>query len=518
MAASKERQESPMMNPEYASAQRWGSCVLVPALCLTTSLAHADVEPNDGCLSADRVELSSMPTTLNGTLEAPGSGTGDIDFYLISATPETPLRIELEGDSEHTDALGDPMLAYLGLGCELLASNDDYVSLMSRLPLYVPASGTFVIAVTGSGDMTLTGDHRQSGGYRLSFSTYSRSVGSISGLYLDAITGRYTPQGSVQLLRCTDGDDPESCTAPVASQGANGGAYSFNVDWDGMPLEPGYYRVEARFREESTWSDIFSVAENQHYRVPTLYYEEPLGIGTIEGRLVDAMTGVGLSGEEYPFASVRLRQFPCIEFCYSVDVAPDRAGYFRFDETITPDLRPGEYSITASASDYETRQLPTIASGVEGETLSIGDIALDPKPVRISVTSPCDSDSIDGGICRYRVSLENRSTERVRGAIWSLVSAVIYGGSPSSSQFQAGDAISVSLRPGESRSFHFEYPISPTLNLYSSVCAVTYFGEGYNSQPYFNPSVNVMSCLNKTGESEYSVLSKKVSQELLEDR
>ncbi|EGV32274.1 hypothetical protein ThidrDRAFT_1510 [Thiorhodococcus drewsii AZ1] len=507
-----------MKNPEYSITQRWASRLLLPALCLATSLAHADVEPNDGCLSADRVELSSMPTTLNGTLEAPGAGRGDIDFYLISATPETPVQITLEGDSEHTDALGDPMLAYLGLGCELLASNDDYFSLMSRLPLYVPASGTFVIAVTGSGDMTLTGDHRQSGGYRLSFSTYSRSVGSISGLYLDAITGRYTPQGSVELLRCTDGDDPESCTAPVASQGANGGAYSFNVDWDGMPLEPGYYRVEARFREESTWSDIFSVAENQHYRVPTLYYEEPLGIGTIEGRLVDAMTGVGLSGEEYPFASVRLRQFPCIEFCYSVDVAPDRAGYFRFDETITPDLRPGEYSITASASDYETRQLPTIASGVEGETLSIGDIALDPKPVRISVTSPCDSDSIDGGICRYRVSLDNRSPEQIRGSIWSIASGYLPGGTLSSTEFQAGDPVPISLRAGESRAFYFEFPVPSTLRGDSTICSTTYFGEGYGNQPYFNPSVNASSCLTKTGEAEYSILSKKESQALIEAR
>ncbi|EXJ16153.1 hypothetical protein D779_0458 [Imhoffiella purpurea] len=492
--------------------------MLVPTLCLATSLAHADVEPNDGCLSADRVELSSMPATLNGTLEAPGSGRGDIDFYLISATPETPLRIELEGDSEGTDAVGDPMLAYLGLGCELLASNDDYFSLMSRLPLYVPASGTFVIAVTGSGDMTLTGDHRQSGGYRLSFSTYSRSIGSISGLYLDAITGRYTPQGSVQLLRCTDGDDPESCTAPVASQGGNGGAYSFSAEWNGMPIEPGYFRVRASFLDEPVWSEIFWVAENQHYRVPTLYYEEPLGIGTIEGRLVDAMTGVGLSGEEYPFASVRLRQFPCIESCYSVDVAPDSAGHFRFDETTEPYLRPGEYRITASASDYETQQLPTIHSGAEGEKRSIGEIALDPKPVRISVTSPCDSDSIDGGICRYRVSLENRSPERVRGSIWSIASGYLPGGTLSSTEFQAGDPVPISLRAGESRAFQFEFPIPSTLRGDSTICSTTYFGEGYGNQPYFNPSVNVSSCLTKTGESEYSVLSKKESRALIEGR
>ncbi|EGV28210.1 hypothetical protein ThidrDRAFT_3976 [Thiorhodococcus drewsii AZ1] len=97
-----------MKNPEYAIAQRWASRVLLPALCLATSLAHADVEPNDSCPSADRVELSSMPTTLNGTLEAFGSGMGDIDFYRISATPETPVQITLEGDSEHTDAVGDP--------------------------------------------------------------------------------------------------------------------------------------------------------------------------------------------------------------------------------------------------------------------------------------------------------------------------------------------------------------------------------------------------------------------------
>lgn len=478
---------------------------------LVPGVGSAEQEPNDACQAADDIDASVIPVVVTGELE-PREVKGDIDFYRVAATPGAALEIAVTGEGAGAQGVSDTLLASLDGDCETVALNDDHLGLGSRLFIHVPRAGSFALAVSGSGDTGLTGEHPQSGRYRLSLRPF-RAIGSISGQLLLAETGMPPVDGSVSLYSCADVADPQSCGQRVTSGSTYAGTYELATKASGAPLPPGSYRVLGRVEGMFAWSDPFIVRDGEHYSLPTLFVEEPPLIGSIQGRIVDARTGAGLSGEGYPFVRVQLLPEPCAECIGLGAVTPDSAGYFRFDPGTAGVIPPGSFSLVVTASDYERTEVGGIASVAEGEHRRLGGIALEPTPVRVAITQPCEDEIVNGGICRYRVRVLNRSEERVRGVLWSLVDATIGGDLYSSTRFQAGEPVRVSLRPGEGMSAYFQTAIPSTLPASSSVCALAFFGDG-DEEPYFHPEARAQFCLEKR-DSGYAALPKERTRALL---
>ncbi|HEY3231598.1 MAG TPA: carboxypeptidase-like regulatory domain-containing protein [Roseiflexaceae bacterium] len=104
-------------------------------------------------------------------------------------------------------------------------------------------------------------------------------------------------------------------------------------------------------------------------------------IGSISGRVVDAVTGNPLPGIAPPFASVELRR--CVNGdCFQTVgfQAPDEQGRFRFENGFGQILTPGTYQLFVSAGPtYQPVLTPPFAVD-EGQDYDSGDIALSPVP------------------------------------------------------------------------------------------------------------------------------------------
>ena len=62
---------------------------------------------------------------------------GDVDFFVIQASEGMRLRAGLRGDDTQPAPLVDPYLGLFDINCNLLAANDDYLGLNSRLTFVV---------------------------------------------------------------------------------------------------------------------------------------------------------------------------------------------------------------------------------------------------------------------------------------------------------------------------------------------------------------------------------------------
>ncbi len=119
-------------------------------VALLASVQGPDVEPNNTCSTAQDFGAVALPFSLDGSLDgSPLPGGGDVDFVRFTGTPNTTVRVDLEGQSTGKGTLGDPFLGFFGSGCNLIAFNDDNGSTVnSRLVVTIPNDGVFIMAVT----------------------------------------------------------------------------------------------------------------------------------------------------------------------------------------------------------------------------------------------------------------------------------------------------------------------------------------------------------------------------------
>ncbi len=94
-----------------------------------------EIEPNDLCLNAQPVDLSGLPFYVNGDLISAVSQEmpGDIDFLRFEAAEGTPLRARLLAVASDSIPEWDPYLGLFDEDCNLVAANDDYLNLNSRI-------------------------------------------------------------------------------------------------------------------------------------------------------------------------------------------------------------------------------------------------------------------------------------------------------------------------------------------------------------------------------------------------
>jgi len=108
-----------------------------------------DIEPNNVCLAPQDLGAVTLPFSLDGSLDGSPLPSGDVDFLRFTGTPNTAVRVDLEGQATGKGTLGDPVLGFFDSGCNLIAINDDNGSTAnSRLAVTIPSDGVYIMAVT----------------------------------------------------------------------------------------------------------------------------------------------------------------------------------------------------------------------------------------------------------------------------------------------------------------------------------------------------------------------------------
>ncbi|MGH9891228.1 MAG: PKD domain-containing protein [bacterium] len=124
------------------------------------------MEPNDACVTPQDFGTITLPFTFDGSLDGTPFPTGDVDFFRFAGTPNTTVRVDLEGQATGKGTLGDPFLGFFDSGCNLIAVNDDNgMNLNSRLAITIPGDGVFILAVTRCCDFGF--DQGGNGSYQL---------------------------------------------------------------------------------------------------------------------------------------------------------------------------------------------------------------------------------------------------------------------------------------------------------------------------------------------------------------
>ncbi len=235
-----------------------------------TQVQTAEIEPNDLCLNAQPVELSVWPLWIDGALIPTVSQElpGDIDFFRFEWTEGTRLRARLIALASDPYPEWDPYLGLFDGDCNLIAANDDYLNLNSRIDFDVPPGGVFIMAATGCCDGQFEGNHYQVGSYQLRLFEPPVPVAAITGHVVDAVTGDPIPWSWVELVRCLQ----DLCSYPMNGQFPDdNGFFRFESDSQGLPLDPANYLVRVMASE-------YESAEAGPY---TAYSEETLDFGDI---------------------------------------------------------------------------------------------------------------------------------------------------------------------------------------------------------------------------------------------
>ena len=232
---------------------------------------YAEAEPNNPCESAQLVGMpTEWPAVVTGELTLTGAEPpGDVDFFLFQATEGMLLRAGLRSDTDQPVPLGDPFLGLFDRDCNLLAWNDDsLLSLNSRLTFEVPAGGDgyFILAASGCCDFAFDGSHPHQGAYRLRVAPPPEPIQAITGRLVDAasgapLPGNAPPYSYVELFRCT----VDGCFAAISSTWPDEfGVFRFEIDFVGLPLDPGQFLVRA-YANEYTPAEVgpFDVASGE---------------------------------------------------------------------------------------------------------------------------------------------------------------------------------------------------------------------------------------------------------------
>lgn len=451
--------------------------LLVLALCLAFApLARAqevEVEPNNPCSAAQSFTASSSALTIDGSIDTP-----DVDFYRISASPGSVLRVSLEGASTGQGTLPDPILGAYSADCTTFLQYDDDggIGLNSFFELPV-ASGTVVLAAASYGDYSFSGYGYYSGSYRLTVEQEAGPARSISGRVVDTETGSPLSDAYVALTRCNGGFCGEFVGwAYTNFQGEflfENGAYNLY-----SPLAAGDYQIRIeRFNYEVAQVGPFSVSAGQELDLGDLGLTPVPRVGSIRGRLVDELTGAPLPGYPEPFASVQLLYCNPEPYCYTVryaTVGPD--GTFLIEGDSFNPLFAGTYKFLAQADQYQATLSEPFQVGGR-EHFDFGDFGVKSFPVRIYLNQSCGSIPAAGGSCQFKMRVVNGSTSRFVGETWSIVSGYSIGTPAFSTLFQAGNPKGVSLAPGASAVVPLSFFVPADVSNGAYICA-----EGFASQ------------------------------------
>jgi Carboxypeptidase regulatory-like domain len=451
--------------------------LLALALCFAFAPAAraqaVEIEPNHPCSAAQDLTAASAPLTVTGSIDNP-----DVDFYRVSAPPGTVLKVNLQGAPSGQGTLADPLLGAFSEDCTtlLLFDDDAGIGLDSFFELPV-ASGPVVLAATSFADFSFTGFGFFSGSYRLTVEQAEEPARSISGRVVDTETGAPLSNAFVTLTRCAGGFCGEFVGSTFADfQGGflfeNGG---FNLS---SPLAAGEYQIRIeRFNYQVAQVGPFSVSAGQELDLGDLGLTPIPRVGSIRGRLVDAVTGQPLPGSSDPFASLQLLYCDPEPFCFFVRFAsagPDGTFLIEGDE-LSP-LFAGTYKLFAQADQYQATLSEPFQVG-DREHFDFGDFGVKSFPVRIYLDQACGPIPASGGSCQLKMRVVNGAPNRFVGETWSIVSGGPIGTPVNFTTFQAGSPKGVSLAPGASAVVPLSFFVPADVSNGAFICV-----EGFAAQ------------------------------------
>jgi len=496
-----------------------------PALVITLMVApmfsaaqELEQEPNDPCLSAQSMGEVTLPTYVDGSLYVL-----DVDFFRFSAEPATYLATKLEGLAGDLPALSNPYLGLFDSDCNLLLADGDADGVNAALRFRVPADGLFILAATSCCDSGFTGAYA-TGSYRLSLDRTS-PPNQISGRVVDADTGEplpgdVDPYAQVMLLAC------ESAACEFPSQinyqfTDSEGGFSFDSDLYGGDLVAGIYQLEATAVQYiARRSDPILLEEGEQLAVGDLALQSQSLAESLGGRLVDALTGLPLTGLGCPYAAAELLYCVDGEVCSDVSRAgytwTDAQGLFRFDNTNTV-LLTGWYRVTASAWDYESVTTDAFELTEDAQE-DLGDIPLWRPPVTLVGVEPCNELPPAGGACRYSVQIVSNLPDEQSFSAWSIVTADGIGSILDWTRFQTGQSKSFDLNTGESVTLRFSFEVPETVDDGAAICPSLWVGLG-ERDPYFETlqHENPLFCVYKGSTGSYTLLSTQAAKALADE-
>lgn len=495
------------------------SCLLF-ALGLLAALPVAgqgtDTEPNNACAGAQPLGAISLPLTLDGALDpAP-----DIDFFALEVPAGAPwIQIDLRGAASGNGTLLDPMVAAFDGDCNFLGINAFYYDTDARLIVPAPADGRLIVAATEYPDYELIG--AGPGSYRLTVSEYT-SIDSIGGRLIDAETGEPVGAGYswMYLLHCQD----EACDSygyVAWGQADETGHFVISTDFWGIPLQPGHYRLRVYVHGyEDLTTPPFEALAGEAVDLGDVAIVPYALIGSIRGRLVDAVDGHPLSGHDSPWASVSLERCENDDCYYADWTQADDQGRFVFVSSYYL-LFPGTYRLTVWADQYVPTTTATFAVG-EDEHRDLGDVLVEPLPLQIVGVSGCSSIPSSGGECRFSIQVKNASRNRVRGAVWAIANA--WGTNPlyTFGTFQVGKVGTTNPQPqpfnlaaGQTSTFPFALTVPGSVQDGAYVCATGYVGK--NPTPHLDvQGSSHLFCISKY-DGAVTLMSEKEGRKKLRE-
>lgn len=455
-----------------------------------------EAEPNSSCSLAQNLGAATLPMTITGSLDTPPT-VPDVDFYRFTATPGELISVELRGQFSGQGTLRDPFLGYFTSSCALSSYDDDGAGgLESRLEIRVPVDGIVVLAVSSAFDWDFAGRGNGAGTYTLNVRKVSHAQG-ITGRLVDSKTGAPLGDRLVNLSSCQG----EYCWYPAGSLYTDSnGQFRFE------PGQPGFYGTVLRAGEyqlsyygSNEYQPLelrFEVAEGEYHDLGDVPVRPVPVVGSIRGRLVDAVTGAPLSGAAEPFATVTLLQCPSGSyFCFHVteQQSVDAQGNFEFTSSWWGPLLADRYQILVRANQYDTFD-SHIFEVADGEHHDLGDVRIKSFPVRLTLAQGCTVPA-SGGNCDFRVRVANGGTGNLQADVWTLVRAVsgFYPGEVT--QFQAGNNKSVNLAPGGATELAYTLQVPGSLANGALICGKAYAADKKN--PFEAIGSHEVFCLRK---------------------
>lgn len=499
--------------------------VLVLFIALGMSLIGApaqaqtvEVEPNTTCVSAQNLGAAALPVSVTGSLDTPPD-TPDIDYYRITATPGDLIAIDERGETSGNGTLFDPFLGVFSSSCGLLGYDDDGGGAAgggyrdARVEITVPADGVLVIAASGLGDWEFAGYGYYSGSYKLTVSKVTTALG-IGGRIVNANTGAPVQSALVYLMTCSDNGE--------CSQYAG---YTYSAVDGSFRFEPGNWSLyddilrtgEYRLMVHSGMSFLpyegtpFQLLEGQDLDLGNVGLQPVPVVGSIRGRLVDAISGDALSGTSVPFSRVELQACTPVYGCWTTRYADvDAQGNFVFESLSYAPLQPGTYRIQAIADQYQSTTGPEFEVAAD-QHYNVGDFQVKSFPVRINLLQGCSTVPSTGGTCTYVVRVTNGDPGRLQGETWSLVRSVPWYWGGQATEFQAGRK-TVSLQSGQSTDLTYSFSVPASLADNTAICARAF--TSHKSNPFESIGMRDLFCMAKVGNT-FQVMPDKQKRELL---
>lgn len=478
-------------------------------MCFGWTLAQqSEVEPNDDCFQPQDLTGLTIPLSVRGALEG-GPEQPDIDAFRIMGAPGDQAWVELAGAADGSGTLAFPYLSAYSSACVFLGSDFDPQGGNARMRVFFPDDGLVVVeAIQCCGPGT----------YLLSVEPVA-FAGSISGRMVDSETLEPLPGTSVELLDCS-----ESCFVIASRYADEDGRFNFDSDFSGAPLLAGPYQIYAA-REPSHKFGMFGpfeVGEGEHLDVGDLALQPQTFIGSVRGRVVDAISGEPVPVVDFPFSSADLFRCPdgpdsCVLQSFGF---LDSQARFQFSE---PFLPTGVYQVRANVDQYQTLLSEFFEVG-EGENFDLGDLPATPFPVQFFNVEPCADVPSQGGTCRFRLDVRNGRANRFKGAVWGQVFAFDTGSMVGFTQFQIGKVGAVNPMPvpfnlaaGQSLKADLEFQVPGTVRDFALICLDAFAGE--EPSPQFDTlGRRDLFCLYKLPDGGFRPLRGAEAKELLGKR